>query len=139
MPHYLNALTMPQPQPQPQIIQLQPQLQPQPQRQFKKRGRPAIHKGKDYKEEIDNHTRCPKCKRITKGIEEYKNKKGTVFSTCHTCRAYVLEHVKMTLPPSDTQKRKAFRKMLQLIGKPTIKEAIKDNPELTEFTDFIYD
>ena len=103
----------------------------------KKVGRKRIHDEEKYKPEYENHTRCPKCKKLKNGIEDFKSKTGKVKKHCSICRANSLAIVKKALPAPKRDKYNAFKQILRNINKEQITKACEDNPELLSYIKYI--
>jgi transcription elongation factor Elf1 len=103
----------------------------------KKVGRKKVHDEEKYRPEYENHTRCPKCKKLKNGIEEFKSKTGKLKKHCSLCRANSLAIVKKTLPTSKRDKYNAFKQILKKVNKEQLFKVCKDDPELLSYIKYI--
>jgi hypothetical protein len=54
----------------------------------------------DFEDDFKKHLRCPNCKRLTSGIDEFKHiRTGKITKTCSSCRACVYKSLKSKSRP----------------------------------------
>ena len=109
-------------------------------KQIKKRGRPVIYDG-DYTEEYKNYTRCPMCKHVTCGEDDFRHlRTGKITRTCKRCRERVYSSIKRTMKPAMSNKHKValFTTILLNIDKDAVMIACGNNQDLISCVSSIY-
>lgn len=100
----------------------------------KKRGRKAIHLGKDYAEEYKNKLRCPTCNKKTKGEEDYKNiKTGKITKTCNTCRSRVYASYNKIREPTQKETIEGLLQIIKNVEKTSLDKILDKNPDLKKY------
>jgi len=100
----------------------------------KKRGRKAIHLGKDYLEEYQSKLRCPSCNKKTKGEEDYKNiKTGKITKTCNICRSRVYSSYNKIREPTQKETIEGLLSIIKNVEKTNLDKILNDNPDLKKY------